>query len=295
MELHQLKTFYYVANCLNFSKAAEKLSLSQPAVSRQIEALEGNFKLPLFTRTGKKVELTDAGRRLLQYTERILLLTDETEKAMQSLNNLESGEITIGSGTTVGNYILPSLMMEFQQKHPNIQLNLSIDNTSSIIEQLKKGTLDMAIIAKSLNYPEFNYKALFQEEINLYTSKDFLEDYTAIKELQQLSSFPFLLRRPGSNTRENVDKFFKEQNFIPQQVVEFDTNEAIKQGIIKGYGLGFLSEHVTKYEVELNLLVPIKLNNCCQRNFSLVSPKGKYASPIQLIFSAFIKKNIFRI
>lgn len=295
VELHQLKTFYYVANYLNFSKAAEKVSLSQPAVSRQIEALESYFKLPLFNRAGKRVELTDPGRRLLQYTERILLLTEETEKAMNSLNNLESGEINVGSGTTIGNYILPSLVIEFQQKFPNIQLNLIIDKTISIIEKLKEGNLDMAIIAKSISYPELNYKSLLEEEIGLFGATDFTKNYTAIKELKQLSNSTFLLRRQGSNTRENVERFFKEENFKPERVIEFDTNEAIKQGIIKGYGIGFLSEHVTKYELKFNLLVPIKLEKACHRNFSLVYSKGKFTSPIQLIFSAFLQKNIFKI
>ncbi|PLR84905.1 hypothetical protein CVD25_13530 [Bacillus canaveralius] len=295
MEFHQLKTFYYVAIYLNFSKAAEKISLSQPAVSRQIEVLESHYKLPLFNRAGRKVELTDAGRRLLQYAEQILLLAEETEKAMHSLNNLEAGEINLGSGTTIGNYLLPSLVVEFQQKYPNIIINLMIDKTDSIIEKLKKGDLDVAIVAKTMSYPEFNYKALLNDEIILIGGSGYENNSNDIKYLKQLSNETFLLRRQGSNTRENTDSFFKEHNFSPNRIIEFDTNEAIKQAIIKGYGIGFLSKHVTKYEVDLKLLEPFQLKDRCKRNFSLIFPKGKFTSPILLIFSSFLKKNIYKL
>ena len=104
-----------------------------------------------------------------------------------------------------------------------------------------------------------------------------------------------LLRRQGSNTRETIDNLFKTHNFQSNRVVEFDTNEAIKQATIKGKGVAFLSENVIKNEVEMQLLVPLILDQKCQRKFSLISPKGKFPSPILLIFNSFLKKNIYKI
>lgn len=292
MDFYQLKTFYYVANYLNFSKAAVKLSLSQPAVSRQIEALEGHFNLLLFNRSGRRVELTEAGIRLLQYTEQIILLTEETEKAMHSISNLEAGEINLGAGTTFGNYLLPSLIVEFQQKYPTIKINLFIDKTYIVIEKLKKGELDMAIVAKSMNNPDFRYESLLNDEIILVGGDKFRTENSTFTNLHQLSNETFLLRRQGSNTRENTDYLFTIYSFKPCKVIEFDTNEAIKQAIIKGKGVGFLSEHVIKNEVDFDLVVPFHLGEKCRRNFSLISPKGKFPSPILLKFSNFLKKTI---
>ncbi|MGG5251999.1 LysR family transcriptional regulator [Neobacillus sp. SM06] len=294
MDFHQLKSFYYVANYLNFSKAAEKVALSQPAVSRQIEALEAHYQLSLFKRTGRKVELTDAGRRLLQYAEKILLLTEETEKAMNALNNLEAGEIKVGAGTTIGNYLLPSLIVDFQQKYATIAIDLSIDKTEVIIEKLKKGELDVAIAAKSSKDPDFNYKALLNEEVLLIAGKTGKWNLEEITTIHQLKDETFFLRKAGSNTREKIDTFFQTHQFKPKKQIEFDTNEAIKQAIIKHQGIGFLSEQVIANERKLGLVEPFKLAERCQRNFSLIFPKEKFATPALLIFNQFIKKNIYK-
>ncbi|HJV17385.1 MAG TPA: LysR family transcriptional regulator, partial [Bacillales bacterium] len=256
MDLHQLKSFYYVANYLNFSKAAVKVSLSQPAVSRQIESLESYFNLPLFNRIGRRVELTDAGRRLLQYAEQILLLSKEAESAMRSFNNLEEGEINVGAGTTIGNYLLSSLIVDFQQRYPSIKINLFIDKTYSIIEKIKKGELDIAVVAKSTNYPEFNYKPLLIDEIILVGGSELRMNNSRTSNLHQLVEKTFLLRREGSNTRENTERLFKTHQFKPKRIIEFDTNEAIKNAIMKGYGIGFISELAIKNELDLNLVVP---------------------------------------
>lgn len=290
MDLHQLRSFYYVATYLNFSKAAEKVSLSQPAVSRQIEALESFYKISLFNRSGRKVELTDSGRRLLQYAEKILLLSEETEKAMSSFNNLEAGEIKVGAGTTIGNYLLPSIVVDFQKKHPAITIDLIIDNTDSIIDRLKKGAVDVAIAAKSSKDPEFNYKALLTEEIILVTGK---APRAGISTIQQLAEETFFLRRGGSNTRETIDSLFTRHSFKPKHVIEFDTNEAIKHAIINGRGIGFLPEHAITSEVRFGILKPYKINERSHRSFSLIFPKEKFISPALLIFINFIKKNIY--
>lgn len=290
MDLHQLKSFYYVATYLNFSKAAEKVSLSQPAVSRQIESLESFYSISLFKRSGRKVELTDAGRRLLQYAEKILLLTEETQKAMNSFNNLEAGEIRVGAGTTIGNYLLPTLVVDFQKKHPSITIQLIIDKTDSIIEKLKKGDVDVAITAKSSKDPEFNYKALLNEEIILITGKGSL---SGISTLQQLREETIFLRKTGSNTRETIDTLFNLHSFKPKNVIEFDTNEAIKHAILNGRGIGFLPEHVVTSELQLGMVEQYKINERCHRSFSLIFPKEKFISPALLIFNNFIKKNIY--
>lgn len=295
MEFHQLKTFYSVATHLNFTKAAEELSLSQPAVSRQIEALETYYELPLFYRTKKKVELTDAGRQLLNYAVQIISLANQAEKALSSLTNLESGELCIGCGTTIGTFVITNLVIDFQKKHPNIKVKLVIDNTSNIIEKLTDNKIDLAIVAKRMNDSKFNYQPLFRDTINVYCSFEQKEKYKHLHSILDLKNEELLLRENGSHTRECVDKQFHKVHFSPNTFFELSTNEAIKQAILNNNGIGFLSSTTVRTEIKHNLLFKIPLKEECQREFSIISPKGKYASPIMLIFSSFLMKTIRRL
>lgn len=295
MEFHQLKTFYAVATHLNFTKAAEELSLSQPAVSRQIEALESFYKLPLFYRTKKKVELTDAGRHLLKYAIQIISLANQAENSLTSLINLESGELNVGCGTTIGTYVITNLVIDFQKKYPNIKVNLIIDNTSKIIESLTANKIDIAIVAKRINDPKFNYQPLFQDNINAYCSTRQKEKYIDMHTITELKKETILLRESGSHTRECVEEQFHKFHFVPSIAFELTTNEAIKQAILNDSGIGFLSSTTVRIELKHHLLFKIPLNSECQREFSIISPKGKYSSPIMLIFNSFLTKNIRRL
>ncbi|MBB6451774.1 DNA-binding transcriptional LysR family regulator [Salirhabdus euzebyi] len=292
MEFNQLKTFYSVATHLNFTKAAEELSLSQPAVSRQIDALENYYEVPLFYRTKKKVELTDAGRQLLKYAVQIISMADQADKALTSLSNLESGELIVGCGTTIGTYVITNLVIDFQKKHPSIKVKLIIDNTSNIIDKLENNKIDLAIIAKRFDDSKFNYQPLFQDKINAYCSVEQKEKYKNLTSVTELNAETILLREIGSHTRECVEKQLNNIDYSKNNIVELSTNEAIKQAILNSNGIGFLSSTTVHIELKHHLLYEIPLQEKCQREFSVISPKGKYTSPIMLIFSSFLTKNI---
>lgn len=294
MEFHQLKTFYSVATHLNFTKAAEELSLSQPAVSRQINSLEKHYKFRLFYRTKKKVELTDEGRHLLKYAIQIITLADQAEKALCSLKDLESGELYVGCGTTIGNFVISNLIINFQKKFPNIKINLLIENTTNIIDKLNNNKIDLAIVAKKTDDSKFNYQPLFQDSIHAYCSIEQKEKYKDIHSLFELQDDNLLIRSKGSHSRECVEEHFSKVNFFPKNQFELGTNEAIKQAILHGHGVGFLSLTTVSIELKHNLLYKLPLIDVCNREFQIITPKGKYASPIMLIFTSFIKKNIQR-
>jgi len=292
IDLHQLKTFYYVAKHLNFSRAAEEVSLTQPAVSRQIETLEKHFGLDLFYRVGKKIELTDAGRRLVPYAENMLQYAKSTEKAMASLKKVDEGELVIGAGTTVGNYVLSPIIAAFTNQYPKIKVKLMIHKTSDIIERINKGTIDIAIIAKSGKHPEFQYDPLFKDDVILLASAKKNIYLTEVNGLHELKEERFFLREKGSNTRECVDALFQKSKFSPKEMLEFETNEAIKLSIIKGFGIGFLSRSTVQLELEQGLLKQIPIVELCGREFSLIQQKGKYISPIIQRFTVFLKDHL---
>ena len=132
MDFHQLNTFAHVAHRLNFTRAAEDLNMSQPAVSRQIEALERTIGLPLFHRIGRSISLTDAGYVLYKRCEQILELVESTQAAMDTLKNLDSGSLHVGCSSTVGDYVLPSAILDFTQVHPGIQVQVGIAYSRNI-------------------------------------------------------------------------------------------------------------------------------------------------------------------
>lgn len=292
MDFHQLKTFYSVATHLNFTKAAKELSLSQPAVSRQIDALENHYELRLFYRTKKKVELTDAGRQLLKYAIQIISLAEQADKALSSLTNLESGELYVGCGTTIGTYVITNLVIDFQKKYPKIKIHLIIDKTSIILEKIIQNKIDLAIVAKRFEDPNFNIQPLFQDKIHAYCSIENKEKYKNIHSVAQLTEETLLLRESGSNTRECVEEQLNILKCSPKNIFELSTNEAIKQAILHNIGVGFLSSTTVRVELKHKLLSEIPLSDKCDREFSIIYPKGRYTSAIMLIFNSFLTKNI---
>ncbi|MDG5787260.1 LysR family transcriptional regulator [Evansella sp. AB-P1] len=292
MDLHQLKTFYYVATLLNFSKAAQKVSLSQPAVSRQMEALENYFGLDLFYRINKKIELTDAGRRLLKYTEEMLMLEEKTKRDMESIKSIDSGEIVIGAGTSIGNYFLSPLIMDFSCQFPKINCKLIIDNTSTILEKLRNGIIDIAIVAEPTFDPNYFYEALVHDEIILLSTNKERYKFEKLSSVHELNNEVFILRNYGSNTRKCINNLFEKLQFVPLKIVEFSSNEAIKQAVINGNGIGALSKITVQLELQSKVIFPIPVKEQCKRQFFLVNHKGKYMSPIILKFKDFIMERI---
>ncbi|WP_372459119.1 LysR substrate-binding domain-containing protein [Alkalihalobacillus deserti] len=229
---------------------------------------------------------------MLKYAIQIILLADQAETALSSLTNLESGELHVGCGTTIGTYVISNLVIDFQKKHPNITIKLIIDNTSTIIEKLIDNKIDLAIVAKRMNDSKFNYQPFFQDKINAYCSIEQAEKYKEISCLTELKNETLILREQGSHTRECVEEQLNIINSFPKKLFELSTNEAIKQAILNNYGIGFLSSTTVRIELKHKLLFKIPLKEECKREFALLSPKGKYASPIMLIFSSFLTKNI---
>ncbi|ADU28532.1 LysR family transcriptional regulator [Evansella cellulosilytica] len=295
MELHQLRSFYYVATYLNFSRAAEKLLVSQPAVSRQIEALERLYGLPLFYRSKKKVELTPAGRELLTYAKKMMTLAEDAKEALLTLKNGDSGELHVGCGTTIGNFAITALVVHFQKKYPNIHIHLDIDNTDTIINKLNERKLDVAIIAKDVDREAFNVDSLFQDNIHLVCLAEEMQKYKQSQSLDQLENETYILRKRGSHTRECVDEYFKTMNFQPQNIIEVNNNEAIKQAVIQKLGVGFLSSITYKIEREHQILRQIRLQKPSKREFSFIYPKGKYYSTVMEMFHTFLKDNMSKI
>ncbi|HEV2583444.1 MAG TPA: LysR substrate-binding domain-containing protein, partial [Ktedonobacteraceae bacterium] len=163
--VHQLSVFCTVARHLSYTKAAEALYLSQPAVSQQVRTLEQTLGLPLFARSGRGIVLILAGQELLQHAERLLALLAETAPVVQEIHSLERGSLLVGASNSAGTYVLPPLLGAFRAQHPRIHVTLTVANRRSVEEQLLTRQLDLAVMSLIERSDQFVVESLMPYEL----------------------------------------------------------------------------------------------------------------------------------
>lgn len=296
MDLYHLETFYRVARVLNFSRAAEELSLSQSAVSRHIEALEQHFGMELFTRSGRGVTLTEAGLRLQEYAERILNLADEANRALAELKNLETGRLWLGASTTPGNYLLGPVIAAYQQRYPGVELRLDIHDSQTVFRSVQEGKADVAVLGGPPEGAGVDIEPCIQDELLLVMAPHHPLAARADIGPHDLQAVRLFLREPGSHTRETVEEHFRSRRLTLGQVSELGSTEAIKQAVASGGGVSFLSRHAVALELRSGILVPGAGADCrIRRQFVLAYPKGRRRPPAVLAFAALLRKMRFEL
>lgn len=218
--LAHLKYFYQVANSGSFSRAAEELFISQPALSRQIAALEEELGLQLFSRQGRRPVLTDAGRRLFNYAEKIMELNREAEKEMFELKDLTTGEVTIGASTTIANYLLPPVLADYRRRHPEIKIFLNVSNSEDIERAVLNNRVDLGLIGGSVQNPGLFQEQFAEDELFLVVFKS--HRFTKISSdilPSQMAEETFLYREVGSDTRRLFNNFLQQMEIEPGSVV----------------------------------------------------------------------------
>lgn len=295
MDFHQLNTFYHVARRLNFTRAAEDLNMSQPAVSRQIESLEKTIGMPLFNRTGRNVTLTDAGYVLYKQGEQILRMVESTQISIDALKNLESGSLRIGCSTTIGNYVIPQAVLEFTHKYPAIQVHVNIDSTKQMLQKVEEGDVDIAFISGPIDSTVLYVEPFATDEIVLVIGKNHPLAEQPTVHPESVFSGTLLIRNEGSHSRGTTLSHFHKLGWPVPKLIEFDTTEAIKQAVLVGSGIAFVSKFAIRFERQCDLVLsideePFKI----PRSFYLVSHKGRNPSPAMLAFKTTIKKHMQR-
>lgn len=251
--LRQLQVFESVARNLSHSRAAVELYLSQPAVSMQIKQIEQVVGLPLFEQAGKKLHLTAAGNELLHYARAMLQLMDEMESAFDEMKGLERGHLNIAVVSTA-NYFMPQLLARFIQAHPGIQVSLSVANRDAVIKQLSDNVADLAIMGQPPQGADMRAEAFMENPLVVIAAPTHPLAKARKIQPKQLASETFLLRELGSGTRGVVERFFTSHKLPLPAHMEMDTNEAIKQSVQAGMGIGIISHHGIELELETGRL-----------------------------------------
>jgi DNA-binding transcriptional LysR family regulator len=288
LTLRQLKIFAAVARHLSHSRAAQELFLSQPAVSMQIKQLEQSVGLPLFDQVGKQIHLTEAGREMQHYSRAIEQQLDEMDALFGEMKGLERGRLNI-SAVSTANYFMPQLLAKFIQLHPKIQVSLHVANRDAVIKQLAENSADFAIMGQPPEGTDMLAQPFMQNPLVVIAAPSHpLAKIRRIKP-KQLAQEIFLLREQGSGTRGVVERYFTSHRIKLPTNMEMDTNEAIKQSVQAGMGLGIISRHAIELELETRRLTILNVEHFpILRDWHIVHRKNKRLSTASHTFKEFL-------
>ena len=286
--LRQLQVFEKVANHLNYSRAAEELYLSQPAVSMQIKQLEGHIGLPLFEQMGKKVFLTEAGRELFHYARTIAQQLAEMEAVFGEMKGLEQGKLTL-SVVNTANYFTPQLLAKFCQRHPKINVILQVANRDAVLKQLADNSTDLAIMGQPPDGKDLSAESFLDNPLVVIAAPNHpLAKLKRVK-FARLAEETFLSREQGSGTRSAMERVFAQHKIQPHISMEMETNEAIKQAVQAGMGLCILSMHSIELELETKRLAMLNVEHFpLLRHWFVAHRSNKRLSSAALAFKEFL-------
>lgn len=265
MNYNHLMIFLAVAEEGGISRGAERLYISQPAVSKQLGLLEASLGLTLLERTPKGTVLTEAGRLLLEYARRLSGLEREAETAMAEMRGVERGTLTLGASLTVGAYLLPSLLAEYARRYPSIVLSLQIANTETIQSRLREGVLDLALTEGFADDPELTAEVFAHDALVAVAPPGHPLLAVAPIPAARFVQEPLILREPGSGTRAVVEQAFREKGLMAVPRLSLGSIEAIKGAVAAGAGLAIVSRLAVNLELETGRLSLLPLSDLTLR------------------------------
>src|SRR5438105_9669170 len=295
MGLRRLQVFHAVAKHLSFTKAAEALFMTQPAVSLQTKHCEEQLNTRLFDRTKGRIAITAAGALALEYAERILALSAELDTRMKELSGQLAGPLLIGASMTIGEYVLPQLIGKFKARFPAVMPTLFVGNSEAVQERVAERTLDLGFIEGDSHLASLSSEVCCEDELQVVCapSHPLAQERFALP--SALTQHPYINREPGSGTREVIDRYLAKAGVAPDSlnvVVELGSPEAIKGLVATGLGFAIMSHVIVAKELQLGQLVQIPLRPRLTRNFSAVYPKERFHSRLVASFLAFAKEQL---
>ncbi|RLK46961.1 LysR family transcriptional regulator [Alkalispirillum mobile] len=286
--LRQLRVFESVARHLSFTRASEELFLTQPAVSMQIKQLEGQVGLPLFEQLGKRIYLTEAGRELVGYARRIMRELREAQLVMEELQGLNRGRLGVAVATTA-NYFATHLLAAFSRRNPGVSFSLDVTNREGLLRLLMENERDVVIMGQPPEGQELVADAFMANPLVVIASPD--HPLTRERDIppERLQNELFVVRERGSGTRVAMERFFARKGVQLQSEMEMSSNEALKQAVQAGLGLGLVSQHTLAMELSLGCLAILDVQGFpIQRQWYVVHRAGKRLSPVAAEFRRFV-------
>ncbi|MDP8567999.1 LysR family transcriptional regulator [Methylophilus aquaticus] len=288
LTLRQMRIFITAAQLLSFSRAAETLHITTPAVSQQIREMEIDLSCALFNREKRSVSLTTAGEHFLGYALKVMATLEQAQQALQQLQGVYSGSLTIGLVSTT-RYFFPTVLAAFQKEHPQVQLKVDVKNRAQLIDQLHSGEIDLAIMGKPPT-GLLNQAQCFAAHPHVFIVPAH-HPLAAQKRLapEALNQYEIITREQGSGTRYIMEMFFNRHHLNPKVRIEISGNETIKQAVIADLGISLVSAHTISQELKNGQLSVVDIvDTPILRDWYVVMPQKRALSKAAEAFQHFM-------
>lgn len=286
--LRQLDTFVEVARQLSISRAAEALHVSQPAVSMQLRQLEDVVGMPLYEQFGRRIRLTDAGQDVLEHAVAAIAQLRQMEDAMAARRGIRKGRVDLAMVSTA-KYFVPMLLVMFRKQFPEIDVTLQIHNRESIMQLLLRNEVDLVIMGRAPDTIDCVASAFATNPLGVICAPAHPFSRRRNAPLSILNDQEFVVRENGSGTRHAMERLFREQGIHPRVVMEMPSNETIKQAVMAGMGMSFLSLRTIRHEVGSGHLVLVDIEGLpIVRHWHITHLSAKRLSPAAGVFKDFM-------
>ncbi len=279
MSDRRLQVFHAVARLLSFTKAAEVLHMTQPAVTFQVRQLEEQFDTRLFDRAHNRVSLTEAGHVAFEFAENIFEKYSEMENAIREITGSISGSLTLGASTTISEYMLPALLGDFNSKNPEVLLRLRVSNTEGIVSMVENNVIDLGVVEGPVTNKNLLVEVCRKDDLVVVVPPDHdLADAETVT-VKEMLKYPFVCREEGSGTREVIAEHLRSQGVGKHALkacLELGSPEAVKGAIEAGMGISVLSSVSISKELKLGTLKAVPLDPPMNREFSFVRQRQKF-------------------
>ena len=279
MSDRRLQVFYSVARHLSFTKAAEALHMTQPAVTFQVRQLEEQFNTRLFDRTHNRINLTEAGDRVYHYAKQIFELYSRMEGEVRELTGEISGVVVLGASTTIAEYMLPSLLGAFKRKFPDVVIRLRVSNTDGIVTMVEENEIDLGVVEAPVSNKSLVVEICRVDTLVAVLPPEHELAGRASLPVADVLKYPFITREEGSGTREVTFDYLRGAGLEPANlnlVMELGSPESIKGAIEADMGISILSRSTIGKELQLRTLACVELDPPLERPFSFVHQKQKF-------------------
>ncbi|MBI2849237.1 MAG: LysR family transcriptional regulator [Chloroflexi bacterium] len=290
MNFYRLEVFYAVARRLSYSRAAADLFISQPAVSKHVHALEKDLGVKLFQQIGNRIMLTDAGRIVYDYAQRVFSLTDEAKRSLAELESLERGFLRLGTCNT-GIYLLPGAVARFRERHPRLECSLEVSHSQQVVERVLGYEVDLGVVGMAVVEPQLQVQHYIADELVLILSPRHALARKERLSPQDLEGETFLWREVGSGTRKVMEDGLVRLGVEVGRSLELNGIEAVKRGVAAGLGISFVSRYAIRNELQAGELVitggpELRFG----RQLYIIFHKDIRQSASALAFSSFLRK-----
>jgi DNA-binding transcriptional LysR family regulator len=289
--LRQLKVFEAVARHLSFTRAAEELHLTQPAVSTQVKELETHAGLPLFEQLGRKTYLTQAGVEMLRHSRAIIEQFREADEAMQRLKGIAGGKLNVAV-ISAGDYFFPTLLAEFARRHPGVILNLTVHNRAELLHQLADNLTDLAVMVRPPDDMDTVNEPFSPHPYVIVAAPSHPLAHRRRIPMQAIVREPFIVRERGSDTRASMAEGFGAWLSHVNIAMELKSTETIKQAVIAGMGITFLSAHTVALERRVGSLCVLDVRGFpVMTSWYIVHRRNKRLPPVASAFKQFLMRD----